>query len=204
MKSARWFVSYIVVACIGLGLAFVLSLRFIAPAHSQDTNLEAPSSGELPPEFLNEVSKTQAPTTQAPLPAEPPAKTGTGTIVEDSAIDAPSLGAELYVYDPTGRRDPFKSFRSGFKALDKFTALDPLQKWDLERLQVVGILWEVSSPRAMLRDPDGNVYTIVKNSKVGRNSGFVAAIREGEVVVIETFENEGTISKEAKVLEFGK
>jgi type IV pilus assembly protein PilP len=83
-------------------------------------------------------------------------------------------------------------------------SLEPLQRWEIERLQVVGILWDVRKPRAMVRDPDGTVYTVVKNSKIGRSEGFVAAIREGEVVVIETKYEDGNATKEPRVLELKK
>jgi type IV pilus assembly protein PilP len=56
----------------------------------------------------------------------------------------------------------------------------------------------------MVRDPDGGVYTVLKNSKIGRNEGVVTAIREGEIVVVETFYVDGATQKESKVMEFRK
>ncbi len=77
-----------------------------------------------------------------------------------------------------------------------------MQRWELDRLQVVGILWDVRTPRAMIRDPDGGVFTVIKNSKIGRNEGFVAAIREGEIVIVETIYEDGKSNKETRILEF--
>jgi type IV pilus assembly protein PilP len=45
---------------------------------------------------------------------------------------------------------------------------------------------------------------IGKNTKIGRNAGYVAAIREGEVVVVETVDTEGVVTKEVKILELKK
>lgn len=132
----------------------------------------------------------------------------------------PRMGGEDYTYDPTGRRDPFKPYRSFQQSTPQRPSttanngnnggnsenvpVEPLQRWDVERLKVIGILWEVRAPKAMLRDPDGAIYTVTKNTKVGRYNGYVAAIREGEVVVVETLEVEGQPRKETKILELGK
>jgi type IV pilus assembly protein PilP len=68
----------------------------------------------------------------------------------------------------------------------------------------MAIIWEVKSPKAMVKDPDGTSYMISKNTKIGRNGGYVVAIREGEVLVVETVDNEGVITKEVRILELKK
>ena len=231
MKSVRWMVSYILVAVVGLGLAFAVSVRFMAPAHSQG----APANGDLPPEFMKEVESTQVPPPnqgqvppppQGQVPPPPAQQPPQGQVppppqqqqpqfpqenVGDGATAAPvpmqTAHPDDYFYDPTGKRDPFKPFRAAVipSAGQKQTAaLEPLQKYELDRLQIIGILWEVRTPRAMVRDPDGIVHTVVKNTRIGRNEGYVAAIREGEIVVIETRYEDGKPVKEPRVLEFRK
>ncbi|MBO9666858.1 MAG: pilus assembly protein PilP [Bdellovibrio sp.] len=234
MKSVRWMVSYIIVASLGLWLAFAVSMKFMAPAHSQT----APSNGDLPPEFMKEVENTQVPapgtTAQPQVPPPPPPPGQPAQTAQPAAppvqpphqdatvpppppdmqmgdaVTAPNsdvLPKDDYVYDPTGKRDPFKPFRvirvSSRKEVP-VEQLEPLQRWDLDRLQIVGILWDVGRPRAMIRDPDGTVYTIIKNSKIGRNEGYVSAIREGEIVVVETKYDEDKAIKETRVIEFKK
>lgn len=239
MKSVRWLISYIFVALLGLWMAFAISAKFMAPAHSQET----PSNGELPEEFMKEVESTQAPSqppqqdgskkrmqnlenvesqNNAPnesvpaakgpsaqrLPVPPPpgseAPVGEGVTAPESMNDF--IQAEDYKYDPTGKRDPFKIARPMrvTHSETKVDVTDPLQRWELDRLTVVGILWDVRSPRAMVRDPDGALYTISKNTKIGRNEGFVVAIREGEVVVVEMRYDEGQTFKETRVMELKK
>lgn len=237
MKSVRWIVSYILVASLGLWLAFAVSMKFMAPAHSQD----APSNGDLPAEFMKEVENTQAPQMGTSTPAvtadEVPAAAATPDQAAPSAPAAPAadvpvqippppandmpVGDQMtapppqqiysgdgYVYDPSGKRDPFKVFKTirqtSPEAARVNELLEPLQRWELDRLQVVGILWDVRTPRAMIRDPDGAVFVVTKNSKVGRSEGFVAAIREGEVVVVETKYDDGKAFKESRVMELKK
>lgn len=241
MKSVRWIISYILVASLGLWLAFAVSMKFIGSVQSQ----EAPGNGDLPPEFMKEVEATQVPQEGPPdapksTPEEQPAvplppdvavpansteagapasaSSETEPVVEgkqENVQIAPEAAATFflpkdgYTYDPTGKRDPFrvlKVMRSS--EVDKNTpdtiSIEPLQRWELDRLQVVGILWDVSKPRAMVRDPDGVVYTVTKNSKIGRSEGVVAVIREGELVVIETKFEDGNRVREPRVLELKK
>lgn len=239
MKSLRWFFSYMVVASLGLGLAFVVSLKFVAPARSQ----EPPSSGELPAEFLKDVESTQVPApppappgngaTPTPTPTLSPAPTAAQTPAVPGAVpskvppppaeelpigegiapppamstSAPTVDATDFPempYDPAARRDPFKAFRVARPVDPLKLILEPLQKFEIEKLQVIGILWDVRVPRAMIKDPDGAVHTVIKNSKVGRNEGFVAVIREGEIVVVETLYEDGKVLKETRVMELSK
>ena len=226
MKSLKSMVAYLAVAGLGLMLAFMTSMYFLAPAHSQ-SDLPPPSMGDLPPEFQNQMGSAPAnPPPAEQLPPPPPAETapseasgGEGGSPVDPGLDlqsvpVPASGPDGYVYDPTGRRDPFKPYKalrissqtsSGGGAArtgeEPIEPLDPLQRWDLDRLAVIGILWDVKAPKAVLRDPDGATYIVTKSSKIGRNQGYVATIREGEIVVIETLEVEGQVRREPKVLE---
>lgn len=232
MKSVRWMVSYIFVAVIGLGLAFAVSVRFMTPAHSQGapTNGDLPpefmkevESTQVPPPPTEQPPQGQIPpppgqqqlqqnTLNQPVPPPPaqmPPDNNMGNLgdnVTATPMPIPQAHPDDYFYDPTGKRDPFKAFRAvSPNAGQKQTAvLEPLQKYELDRLQIVGILWEVRTPRAMVRDPDGFVHTVVKNTLIGRNEGYVATIREGEIVVIETRYDDGKPIREPRVLEFRK
>jgi Tfp pilus assembly protein PilP len=212
-------ISYILVAAVGLWLAFFASMKFITPAHSQ----EAPHNGDLPPEFMQEVEKSQVPApppqpaapkagqpaqpAQTPPPSNQPIPVGDEVTAGANAGGSGILNEENYVYDPTGKRDPFKPYKNFRPTVDVgnqriTTVLEPLQKYELEKLLIVGILWDVKTPRALLKDPDGAVHTVVRNTKIGRNEGIVAAIREGEIVVIETVYIDGNPKKETKIMEF--
>jgi type IV pilus assembly protein PilP len=207
-----------------------MSLKFMTPTHAQ--NPPAPSSGDLPPEFAQEAQKIPPPPSQPPgaqenPPPPPPPSVQPDTAVPQSmpvpppgTVEAPVVpqfaSDEQYNYDPTGRRDPFKPYKTyrpapvvtstspGGVVTKVVDESDPLQRWDLDRFAVVAIMWEVRQPKAMVKDPDGKMFLIGKNTKIGRNSGHVVTIREGEVVVVELIENEGVQTKEVKVLELKK
>ncbi len=79
-----------------------------------------------------------------------------------------------------------------------------LQRFELDQLELVGIIWDVSRPKAMIKDPNGTLHVVEANSKVGRNNGYVAVIREGEIVVVEPIEDEGKTSYTTRVVSIGR
>lgn len=184
----------------------------LVPPTPEPTGAQQPSAGQVPP-----AAQTQAPAVPAEPPSNvpPPPPTNEMPIGDGATAAAPVqqfIPKDDYQYDPTGKRDPFKVFRTvrptnvvnQDHAVKAPEILEPLQRWELERLQIVGILWDVNKPRAMVKDPDGMVYTVIRNSKIGRNEGFVAAIREGEIVVMETRYEDGKSLKEPRILELKK
>lgn len=92
-------------------------------------------------------------------------------------------------YTPQDKRDPFLPFLvlQKIKIVNEKqeTTLEPLQEFALNELKVVGIIWDVGKPKALVVDPKGKSHIITESSKLGKDFGYVAAIREGEVIVIE-------------------
>jgi type IV pilus assembly protein PilP len=91
---------------------------------------------------------------------------------------------EDYNYSASGKRDPFTPFERA-SSTAPMGPIWPLQKYDLEQLKLVGVIWEVKTPKAMILDPSGHGYVVTINERVGRNNGYIARIREGEIVVVE-------------------
>lgn len=183
--------------------------------------MQTPTANEaLPPPPAASAAEAEPSPEELPLPPGPPNMVPAGEPAGggDLPMSEPAItpvvpkfaSDDQYNYDPTGRRDPFKPYRayrpsaSNASSTKSSDEADPLQRWDLERFAVVAILWEVRQPKAMVQDPDGKMYMIGKKTKIGRNSGQVVAIREGEVVVVESVDNEGVQTKEVKILELKK
>lgn len=145
--------------------------------------------------------------------AESPFSTGLSPGSPLLAVD-PSIEVmeEGFRYDPSGKRDPFQSYIKATPAPDARPAVgqapageeagrprrdqlfpdtgqgaraESLTNFDLNQLRLVGVLWDVNDPKAMVRTPSGKVYLLRRLTRIGINNGYVAAIREGEVVVIE-------------------
>ena len=125
---------------------------------------------------------------------------------------APAIsGAEVagfmdpFDYDPRGRRDPFAP-----PTVDKPVApgglhgpVLPLQRHDVAALRLTGVIWDVSRPRAMIEAPDGTTHVVGMNAKLGPKNGYIAAIREGEIVVVETEDRAGKLSSTTTVVKIG-
>lgn len=111
-----------------------------------------------------------------------------------------------YDYDPRGRRDPFgqPSVERKLVQGNPHGPLLPLQNFDLNQLRLTGIIWDVKAPKAILKDPTGNIHVVGPNAKIGPRNGYVATIREGEIVVIETIDRDGQLYSTAQVVKIGK
>lgn len=103
---------------------------------------------------------------------------------------AAASGAEVapYRYDPTGKRDPFQSFLEGGRVDELRADAAPLQRWDIDEYTLQGVIWNTTSPRGLLVDPEGTGHTIVRGTYVGRNWGTVSSISESCVVVTEEYQ----------------
>lgn len=157
-----------------------------------------------------------------PAPVAPPAATDTAPLQEvmpDGATqtvapDAPNLPPEMsdpllegffedIGYSPTDRRDPFLPYLNAAQRMAQGPEipLEPLQKFALNQLKLIGIIWDVGKPKALIEDPGGRSHIIVENTKLGQELGYVAAIREGEIIVVEQSMNpEGKKLFQTKVL----
>jgi Tfp pilus assembly protein PilP len=92
-----------------------------------------------------------------------------------------------YIYDPTGKPDPFKPFILEVKRSKEEAnkTLQPLQRYELSQLKLVAIIWNIDNPRALVEDSAGKGYIITKGSYIGNNQGKVTNILENEIVITE-------------------
>lgn len=116
-------------------------------------------------------------------PVEKPVAAEDVPVVE---VEAP----EAYYYNPAGKRDPFQGFLNKSRDAATKVAEDapPLQRWDVEKFALKGVIWDTASPRALLLDPDGLGHVVRVGTYVGRNWGKVSAISPAGVVVTEEYQ----------------
>ena len=69
------------------------------------------------------------------------------------------------------------------KEREKF--IQPLQRYDVSQLKLVGIIWDINNPRALVEDASGKGFIVTKGVLIGRNEGRVTEIRDNEVTVME-------------------
>jgi type IV pilus assembly protein PilP len=100
------------------------------------------------------------------------------------AAQATDGQADVPAYNPAGRRDPFRPFTLDIRP-EARAQLTPLQRYELGQLIVVGTVWELSPPRAMVEDSVGMGYIVTIGTPIGHNGGVVTAIEPQRVVVEE-------------------
>lgn len=127
--------------------------------------------------------------TGSPAGATDPAVAGTAV---DPAAGTPTPAATPeenteYNYNPIGKRDPFRSFLADELAPDTRKVVTPLQRFDLDQLRIIGIIWGISSPRAMVTTPEGKGYVVQKGTLIGKNWGKVSRITQDEVIISEEY-----------------
>ncbi len=130
----------------------------------------------------DEEAAANAPPKLTPKPPGAAAKDEGGEAGEAAAED------DDYVYNPIGKRDPFRSFLTFGKRSAEDTPRTPLQKYELDQYQLVGIVWGVERPRALVEDPEGVGHVVEIGTYIGRNWGRVTKITEDAVTVTEEYQ----------------
>jgi len=120
-------------------------------------------------------------TAGAEQPVGPPTGPVTAPVRGDTGRSQSSNDA---VYDPTGKRDPFRPPRSNQTNLAG-EARTPLQRYDIGQLRLVAVIYEASAPRAVVEDDAGLGYIVRVGTPIGANGGSVKAIERGKLRVEE-------------------
>lgn len=126
--------------------------------------------------------------TSSPVQAKPVKKAATSI---QAAITSEKKAE--YVYDPTGKRDPFKTYIELEKKVigtRQAAILTPLQMLELTDLRLVGVIVLPKKKVAMVEDPTGKGYNVKEGTLIGKNEGVVIEIRKEEVVVEEKYLDE--------------
>lgn len=92
-----------------------------------------------------------------------------------------------FVYDPSGKRDPFQPFDlSPKRHVDE--SRSPLERYDIGQLKLTSVLagGAMGDAIAIVELADGKGYTVRKGTKIGVNSGEVVEIRPDKLLILET------------------
>jgi Tfp pilus assembly protein PilP len=87
-----------------------------------------------------------------------------------------------------GRRDPFRPFTLNTRIPSRpRETLSPLERYELGQLRLVGVVWRVKEPSAMIEDSAGLGYVVKVGTPIGPNDGKVTAIKPDQIIVEETY-----------------
>lgn len=205
MVKARYveILLYVLVAGLSLLLALWISTAFLKKVSSteQKKSQVVPVQEEKKnsPHVENEQNKSVTSNdSESFVDLTPPSKEKKEKVPE-FLKEFPLL--QKYVYDGSGRRNPFLPYASiKIAESSQEGPVFPLQQYDLSELKLRGILWDVKNPKAMFEDPTKEIHLLGKDDRIGRNNGYIAVIREGEVVVVEPKKIRGELVYTTRVI----
>ena len=88
------------------------------------------------------------------------------------------------IYSPVGKRDPFKS--PAVSPSNRGTAnVSPIEKFNVEQLQLRAVMRGLGKARAMFEDPEGKTFIVKEGDILGRERAVVSRILNSEVIVTE-------------------
>lgn len=117
---------------------------------------------------------------------DPAATAVTAPTAPKKAVEADEEEKKVaYSYSPLGKRDPFRSF---IELKVETTEVCCTQKYEIDQYHLVGIVWGVDRPRALVEDPERVGWVIEIGSYLGKNWGKVTGITSSEVIVTEEYQ----------------
>lgn len=180
-------ISYFAVGVASLGLAVFVTTTVVKRSES------SVRSGE------SQVRYTLA---QAPTATTAGDMAAAGEV---SDISQSGNFLEPYIFDTReGRRNPFRPPVLVEAAGETITPGTPLERYEVDEIRLAGIMWDIRTPKAMFIDPTGAVHIIGKDDRIGRRQGYIATIRESEVVVVETTNFNGELAYATRILRIDK
>ncbi len=164
-----------------------MMIALLAPTACQENRRAGPSGTDFEAERQALVERMKRRATRE-------TKSGPSLVEALAAAGAPDGGFGAapgdYSYDPTGKRDPFRSFHwEQVRANRPKGERGPLEQFDLSQLSVVAIIWSTNRARALVQDPSGRGYVVSVGDQIGKNDGRVIQIEDNLVLVKESYFN---------------
>lgn len=148
------------------------------------------------------ISKARSVVEQAEKRVPPPEPTTVHGETPGAASETPPEQTETvkvdetYRYEARGRRDPFESILKDQPTIgpgpfdpDPKRQREPLEKFDLSSLQLMGIVWGGLGRRAVIKAPDGKGYFVRVGMYMGQHAGQVVAVENDRLVIKEQHMN---------------
>jgi Tfp pilus assembly protein PilP len=93
-------------------------------------------------------------------------------------------------FRPDGKRDPFQPYNLKSRTTARpRESLSPLERYDLSQLRLVGIVWDIKRPRAMVEDTAGLGYIVTVGTPIGNSGGKVMAIQPNGIMIEESYKD---------------
>ncbi|MFC1494399.1 pilus assembly protein PilP [Thermodesulfobacteriota bacterium] len=107
-----------------------------------------------------------------------------------SASENSEKGDRDYIYDPSGKTDPFRSFITAQQEQMEKERGEPktiLETLELSQLKLTSIIVSDKGKWAMVTDSKKEGHVIKEGTPIGRDGGVVYKINPGEVIIREEY-----------------
>ncbi len=159
---------------------------------------EEPSSSSPAVSEHNNKQRIQVASTKLPLKTEPVAQKVKNVNVEvkkniEKVIHDTDMKVEE---DVDSKRSKFEEWRNPFKPFitkvivdveEKSRPKSPLEKYNINELKLIAVIWGIKRSTAMIEDPDGTGYVVKKGTLVGDKKGKIVKILKDRVIVKEKY-----------------
>ncbi len=158
---------------------------------------ESPSSSPVVSEHNNK-QRIQVASIKLPLKTEKMVKKVNSVNVEvkkntEEVIHDSDMKVEENVDNKISKfeewRNPFKPFITKVieDVEEESRPKSPLEKYNINELKLIAIIWGIRRPTAMIEDPDGTGYVVKKGTSVGDKKGRIVKILKDKVIVKEKY-----------------
>ena len=108
------------------------------------------------------------------------------------APDVPALKADpKFSYESEQLRNPFAAYQPPEKenknpiSSDRERTQEPLERYDLKNLALVGTLRQANKTWGLVGTPEGQIHPVAIGNPIGRNKGRIVSIQETALTVKE-------------------
>lgn len=127
-----------------------------------------------------------APTPQVQSPPKKAEEKITSRTDEVSRRAVEESKESVYIYNPEGKRDPFKPPISA-ESRKELLKVPPLLRIEPKDLRLLGIAWGWFGYSAMVQTTDGKAYPIRVGTPIGPRNGAVKSINEKGLIIEERY-----------------
>ncbi len=138
--------------------------------------------------FISSCADEPAPQIVIPKRSKPKIRVKTPTPQKKAAVEKIRKKME-YVYNPSGKRDPFLPFiaRAPMEEVEVSVPKTELQEYELSQLTLVAVMSMGGKKVAMVEDPKGKGHVLRKGTLIGMNKGRVVGIEKDKVLIEERY-----------------
>lgn len=117
-------------------------------------------------------------------PSSPSAQPITRAVTDVATNPFTKSAEDVVLFRPV--RDPFRSAYERIRS-KREGEVHPLQRYNIQQLRLVGIIWGIPRPVALVTTPDGREYQVSEGTPVGTGDGKIVAILHDRIVIVERY-----------------